>query len=160
MSNRPAEADDWKKFVHDQKNSDDVPTTDQRDTTYDTESAIRRSDHEAINKILLRTLDPHLGKNEEQKRDFKGKLVSYIEKVLVAQLIAVGVMIIIVFLTICFDIPIMKDISGAQTVQMLEFLKYYITAIIAEFIAMLAFIVKFVFDKSIVDLTREIVKKD
>ena len=42
---------------------------------------------------------------------------------------------------------------------MFDFLKYYITAIIVEFIAMLFFIVKFVFDKSIVDLMGGILDK-
>lgn len=109
--------------------------------------------------MLLDTLKPHLGENEEQKRDLKEKLVDFIKTMLTIQLVFVAVPIVILFLSLCVDIPFLKDIEPEIIPSLLSFLKYYITAIIAELLAMLFFIVKFVFDKSIVDLVKEMVRK-
>lgn len=140
------------------KNSADTNDTPvvQNKTTYELFAETHKLDHEAINSILLTTLDPHLSKNEEQKRDFKKSLVGYIKWVLSIQFVVAGLPIVCILLKFIFC-P--SNVQIEQLTEIFSFMRFYITAIIMEFIAMLFFIVKYVFDKSIVDLTKEIVKK-
>lgn len=108
---------------------------------------------------MLETLAPQLSENEKQKRKFKKSLTIYIIVILSVQ-IAIFLLVITIFtIAYCFDLNIFKDITIEQLEHLLNFLKYFITAIIAEFIAMLFFIVKFVFDKSIVDLITQLFDK-
>lgn len=125
----------------------------------DIDALIKQSDHDALNKVLLGTLNPQLARNEAQKRIFKEDLMKYIRRILRSQMILVSFPIMLTFITICIDIPFMKNIDSKQMQIVFEFLKYYIGAIIVEFIAMLFFIVKYVFDKSIVDLTKTMTDK-
>lgn len=53
-----------------------------------------------------------------------------------------------------------NKLSLEQLKDVIKFLEYYISATAAEFIAMLFFIVKFVFDKSIVSLIKDLFNKD
>ena len=53
-----------------------------------------------------------------------------------------------------------NKLSLEQLKDVIKFLEYYISATTAEFIAMLFFIVKFVFDKSIVSLIKDLFNKD
>lgn len=140
-------------FVKDNVNVNDTPKTTTQ-SVEDRYATIKQIDHDALNKVLLETLNPQLAQNEEQKRIFKENLMKYIRRILVAQMILVSIPILMVFVNICLDIPFMKTIEKEQIQTLFSFLKYYIGAIIVEFIAMLFFIVKYVFDKSIVDLTK------
>ena len=123
---------------------------------------IKKDDHAALNTMLLNKLSPQLEENEVQKREFKRQITNYIIVVLSVQLGFFLLIVLIFSAAFCLDLPFLKDISIAQ--EQLEvvttFLKYYITAIIAEFLAMLFFIVRFVFDKSIVTLVRDLFKKN
>lgn len=123
------------------------------------DSLTKQADHEALNVLLLDRLEPQLTRNEQQKRKFKKTLMTYILWVLAFQLVMVAIPIGIVYANICINIPHMKTIDVSIIKDLLEFLKYYITAIIAEFIAMLFFIVEFVFDKSIVGLIKSMTGK-
>ncbi len=140
-------------FVKESVDINDTPESKSQ-SVEEVYAVIKQSDHDALNKVLLETLNPHLSLNESQKRKFKERLMKYIRRILVAQMILVSIPILMVFITICFDVPFMKDIEKEQIQSLFDFLKYYIGAIIVEFIAMLFFIVKYVFDKSIVDLTK------
>lgn len=122
------------------------------------ETDIRAADHQALNDILIGTLKPHLSKNEKQKRNFKETLMKFIMWVLIAQLAFVGIPMILVFMSLIFHWGWLRPLSENNVVQVFSFLKYYISAIIAEVLAMLFFIVQFVFDKSIVDLVRKMIK--
>ena len=147
-----------KQFFKTSQLEDDKPTVEQISLS-ELEAKIKQIDHEALNKVLLDTLNPHLGDNERQKRHLKEELVKFIKRMLTIQLIFVAVPIVILFACLCINIPFLKDIEPEIIPPLLSFLKYYITAIIAELLAMLFFIVKFVFDKSIVDLVKEMVRK-
>lgn len=140
-------------YINGNVNDSDVPevSVQPADAIY---ANMRREDHNALNKVLLETLNPQLRLNEVQKRKFKENLMKYVQIVLSAQIILVSLAVLVVCLNICFKIPFVKDLNSEQINTIFSFFKYYITAIIAEFIAMLFFIVKFVFDKSIVDLTK------
>lgn len=85
--------------------------------------------------------------------------MKYIKFIIIFQLSFIGIPILGLFFVIMFDFPILNDVSGSLE-QIFSFLKTYIITIIAEFIAMIFFIVKYVFDKSIVDLIREFKNKD
>lgn len=148
-----------KRYINNKGKPVDLPTIAPGPTINDILTEIKKNDHEAINKILLETLAPQLSKNEEQKRAFKKALTIYIIVILSIQ-IAIFLLVIIIFtLAHCLNIEIFKNITIEQLEHLLSFLKYFITAIVAEFIAMLFFIVKFVFDKSIVDLITQLFDK-
>ena len=95
-------------------------------------------------------LSPQLQKNEELKRQQKKKLMDNIFKLLKTQFIATYVLIFGFIMMIALNQEF--GITENTMTQIFDFLKFYITTIIAELIAMLFFIVKNVFDKSIVDL--------
>lgn len=118
---------------------------------------ILKEDHAAINQLMLTTLSPQLSNNEAQKREFKEKLMKYIQIVLIIQLIVVGVAFLAIIISVCLGVSHKVFIDNLDSI--LNFLQYYITAIIVEFIAMLFFIVKFVFDKSIVELLSNTIDK-
>lgn len=116
-------------------------------------------DHSVWNKILLDMLSSQLEANESHKRTLKDKLLKYISRIIAITLIFFALPIILTFATICFNAPFIRDITTEQIVLLLDFLKYYSSIIIVEFIAMLFFIVKYVFDKSVVELMKERFKK-
>lgn len=126
-----------------------------------TEARIKQLDHAARNQLLLETLSPHLSRNEEQKRQFKVKLMNLTKQLIILQLVFVAIPILLIFGDLCLKlpVPVFEKIPVEIVPSIFSFLKYYITAIIAELLAMLFFIVRFVFDKSIVDLVREMIKK-
>lgn len=137
-------------------NHDDVPNVS--NTSIDTVRAkMLKEDHAAINQLMLTTLSPQLNENETQKRQFKEKLMKYIQIVLIIQLIVVGVSFLAIIVSVCFGVSHKVFVDNLGSI--LNFLQYYITAIIVEFIAMLFFIVKFVFDKSIVELLSNTIDK-
>ena len=137
--------------------NNDVPVVSKNASIEDIKAQIMKDDHDAINKLMLHILSPQLSDNEIQKRSFKEDLMKYIKRVLIAQLIVVGIAFLAVSIAICFGVnnPILVN----NIAKIFDFLQYYITAIIVEFIAMLFFIVKFVFDKSIVGLLSDTIKK-
>ena len=123
-------------------------------------AAIAQKDHDALNLLLLNALRPELVKNENQKRKFKKSLMVFIEIVLSVQLGVILLLIAVICAHTVLDLPfITKDLNNESLKEIFVFLKYYIAATIGEFIAMLFFIVKYVFDKSIVDLISHYVKK-
>ena len=113
-----------------------------------------------IDAFLTRNLAPEMRLNEKQKRNFKERLMRYILIILSIQL-GVFLLVVICFaLAFCFNTSFTNSITLDQLKYIVEFLKYYISAVIVEFIAMLFFIVKFVFDRSIVGLIKQLFKKE
>lgn len=119
---------------------------------------IMESDHNALNELMLSTLGQELKENESQKRSLKQSLMKYIQGILIFQLGLIGLAFFCVCISICFCED--SSILSSNLNEILDFLQYYITAIIVELIAMLFFIVKFVFDKSIVELLSDTIHKD
>lgn len=103
-------------------------------------------------------LAPELRKNEELKRIHKSNLMNNIFKLLKFQFIATYILIVIFVLMIAFNR--VCNITEDVITQIFDFLKFYITSIVAELIAILFFIVKNVFDKSIVELFKNFDKSD
>lgn len=137
--------------------TDDIPCVGDGSVIDEVNTSTSEDSVSAINQLMLTTLSPQLSENEKQKRIFKQKLMKYIQVILVSQLSVVGLAFIAIVACICLGVshPIFADNIQA----ILNFMQYYITAIIVEFIAMLFFIVKFVFDKSIVELLSDTIKK-
>ncbi|MEE0059218.1 MAG: hypothetical protein UE295_00140 [Acutalibacteraceae bacterium] len=123
------------------------------------EEEIKRMCEKNRIEILSKDLVPELIENEKQKRELKKKLMTYIQVVIMFQLAFIGLPILGLFFAIMFDFPVLNDVNNSLE-QIFSFLKTYITIIIVEFIAMLFFIVKYVFDKSIVDLIKEFKNND
>lgn len=157
-SSKQSGKDDLKEFFKQEHTTEQKPTVKSKNLD-EVEAEIKKADHETLNKVLTDTLAPHLSFNESQKRDLKVALVQFIKKMLWYQLMFVAIPITLIFLGLCVNCPLLREIPIEIVPALFSFLKYYITAIIAELLAMLFFIVKFVFDKSIVDLVREMVKK-
>ena len=124
------------------------------------ELQIKSEHNKTINAVLSKYLAPQLKENEVQKRKFKERLMKYIIRILTVQLVIFLLVVLIFAFSFCFKTSFTKDISIEQLKHIVEFLKYYISAVIVAFIAMLFFIVKFVFDRSIVGLIKQLFKKD
>lgn len=103
-------------------------------------------------RLYEKVLAPELEKNEELKRQQKQKLMTKIFQILKWQFIATYgfVLIIIIIIAKSNQLELSDTIIG----KMIDFIQFYITSIIAELIAILFFIVKDVFDKSIFELFR------
>ena len=101
-------------------------------------------------KLYVHVLAPQLEKNEKLKRDLKIRLMTNIFRILKWQFIAtyvfVGLMTISLIFSAYLKIPESLVEAG------ISFMKFYITSIIVELISILFFIVKNVFDTSIIDL--------
>lgn len=98
-------------------------------------------------------LSPQLRKNEELKRNQKEKLMNELFKILKIQFIFtyVFVLVLIVGTLGSSFFSISEDIVES----IIKFLEFYITSIVVELLSILFFIVKNVFDTSIVDLIKD-----
>lgn len=100
--------------------------------------------------IYKDVLAPELKENEKLKRTHKTELMKNIFKLLNIQFVFTYIFVLILIVTTIFSNFL--NISEEIVVQIFSFSRFYITSIVAELIAILFFIVKSVFDKSIVDL--------
>lgn len=124
-----------------------------------TEEKIDEYNDSVRETVLKNDLVPQLIKNESQKRIFKTSLMSYVKNMIICQTILITIPIILMILSSFVKLPFLNVLTETNFQFFCSFLKYYISAIILEFIAMLLFIVKYVFDKSITDLVKDY-KKD
>lgn len=108
--------------------------------------------------IYKEVLSPQLEENEKLKRQQKTELMSNIFAFLKWQFFATYAFIFGFILIIACKTNL--GISDNVIIHIFNFLKFYITTIVAELIAILFFIVKNVFDKSITDLFKNFDKKD
>ena len=159
-TSKSTEDDALRDFLKHNSNPNVQPKTVNERSQEDVLATVILSRRQTNNEVMLTALKPELVNNEKQKRTFKEDLMEYIKKILIAQVAVLGLVVLICFLAISFKFPFMREIEPGTIEMMFEFLKYCITAIIAEFIAMLFFIVMFVFDKSIVDLIKQLFKNE
>lgn len=101
-------------------------------------------------KIYEETLAPELVKNETKKREHKELVVNKLFRLLKWQFVATYffTFLMIVMIATSSILSINNDVLNS----MFSFMKFYISSILAELVAILFFIVKQVFDKSIVEL--------
>lgn len=98
-------------------------------------------------------LSPQLEKNERLKRKHKKKLMNELFKILKLQFIFTYIFVIILIIgTLCSSY---LHISESVVQNVYKFVELYITSIVVELLSILFFIVKNVFDRSIVDLIKD-----
>lgn len=95
-------------------------------------------------------LAPQLEQNEALKREQKQELTQKVFEILKWQFIATYGFVLVIIIIIAGSSWL--KLSDVIIGRIIDFIQFYITSIIAELIAILFFIVKNVFDKSIVDL--------
>lgn len=110
-----------------------------------------------VQKMYQEVLSPQLELNENLKREHKKLLMGRIFKLLKWQFIFTYIYVIILFLGILFSsyLKLSEDIVN----NIINFIEFYISSIVVELLSILFFIVKNVFDKSIVDLIKNFDKK-
>lgn len=108
---------------------------------------------------LLAELRQQLSDEETQKREFKSELLHYIQRVILIQFAVMGFVIVCIVLNICIDIPFTRILSENTIKTLLKFFEFCTGTITAEFVAMLAIIVRFAFDKSVTRLITNILSK-
>lgn len=101
-------------------------------------------------EIYEKTLSPILIENENSKRHHKDIVLNNLFKLLKGQFIATYIFTFVMVLMIA--ISDILSISDTIIESMFSFMKFYISSILAELLAILFFIVKQVFDKSVFEL--------
>ena len=101
-------------------------------------------------RVYEEVLAPELVENEKLKREQKKTLMNNIFKILKWQFIMTYIFVIIGLISVILSELI--NIKESLALASISFVKFYITSIIVELIAILFFIVKNVFDTSITDL--------
>ena len=100
--------------------------------------------------IYQKVLGPELQENESLKREQKKALMNNIFKILKWQFIFTYVFVTVLLAAVLFSAFLKIEASTISTI--IKFIQFYITSIVVELISILFFIVKSVFDKSIVEL--------
>lgn len=103
-------------------------------------------------------LSPELKENENLKREQKRELMNKLFRVIKWQFICTYISVSVIILII--GASSFLSLSGEIVEKIIGFMKFYITTIVGELIAILFFIVKNVFDKSIVDLIKNFDKRE
>lgn len=116
------------------------------------ESIQMNSAFELARKIYQEVLSPQLEENEKLKRHHKKILMDNIFKILKWQFIFTYIFVLILIVGILFSSFLVISENIIQYV--IRFVEFYITSIVVELLSILFFIVKNVFDKSIVDLIK------
>jgi hypothetical protein len=101
-------------------------------------------------RLYEKVLAPQLEENEKLKREQKTDLMNNIFIILKWQFIATYVFVLVVLIALLCST--LLGIPEKVAIEAISFIKFYITSIIVELISILFFIVKNVFDTSIVDL--------
>ena len=102
--------------------------------------------------IYQKVLGPELQENESLKREQKKALMNNIFKILKWQFIFTYVFVTVLLAAVLLSAFLKIEASTISTI--IKFIQFYITSIVVELISILFFIVKSVFDKSIVELFR------
>lgn len=86
-------------------------------------------------------------KEESQKLRLRDKLTKTVTCFIWAQLIFFNIVVLLIVLSVTSDIMFFKIIDNDLATLLFSFLKYYISATIAELLGMLVFILHYVFSK-------------
>ncbi len=94
----------------------------------------------SINEIIIQ-------KEESQKLRLRDKLTKTVTKFIWIQLIFFNIVVLLIVLSVTSNITYFKAIDNDLAALLFSFLKYYISATIAELLGMLVFILHYVFSK-------------
>ena len=103
-------------------------------------------------RMYFNILSHNLSENEDQNRKFKKQLVDTIFKFLGWQFFALHIFIALFFWLVF--ISDRTNLSETSVGQVVDLLKCYIISVITELISVVFFIVKDVFDKSLINLIK------
>ncbi len=106
------------------------------------------------NNILEKSLMPELIENEKQKRKFKKIVLTRVCLFIILYSVLMLVSLLLLVLALTIGSNKYPNINVNLCSKLIEFMKFFVTASLCEFIAMLYVIVKYVFDKSIVKLVK------
>lgn len=106
------------------------------------------------NSIVKDALMPELKENEHQKRKLKKTVLKGVCFFIFFYSLFMFICLILLIYTITIGSNKFLFIDSNLCSQLINFMKFFVTASLCEFIAMLFMIVKYVFDKSIVELVR------
>lgn len=87
-------------------------------------------------------------KAEDQKLILRNKLAVAVKHIIWFQLIFFNIIILIIVLAVTSNFSFFRNIDSQMSIQLFEFLKYYISATIVELLGMLIFILHYVFSDS------------
>lgn len=113
---------------------------------------------ELARKMYQDVLSPQLKQNEDLKRTHKTLLMEKIFGILKWQFIFTYIFVLILIIGTLASSYI--GLSETIVQSIIKFVEFYITSIVVELLSILFFIVKNVFDKSIVDLIRNFDKQE
>lgn len=119
-------------------------------------------------KIYEDVLAPQLEKNEDLKRQQKETLVKQLFKLLRFQFVVTYIFVFLLILSIIFsgefhlsdNMSVTLQVSDKVILNLIKFIEFYVASIVVELISILFFIVKNVFDTSIVELIKGFDKRD
>lgn len=94
----------------------------------------------SINEIIIQ-------KEKSQKLRLRDKLTKTVTKFIWIQLIFFNIMVLLIVLSVISNSTYFKTIDNDLATLLFSFLKYYISATIAELLGMLVFILHYVFSK-------------
>ena len=86
-------------------------------------------------------------KEENQKLRLRDKLTRTVTKFIWIQLIFFNIVVLLIVLSVTVNLGCFKSVDNDLATLLFEFLKYYISATIAELLGMLVFILHYVFSK-------------
>lgn len=95
--------------------------------------------------------------NEKNKRDLKPKILHWVCAFVLVQLILMNAILVIVIIGLVVGDSRLLFIHAIDPVvfpELFSFLKYYISATLVELLGMLFFMIRKVFDNSIIDIFR------
>lgn len=121
-----------------------------KENSSDIESKIS-AENSRINRELL---IPELVANEKQKRDLKKFLLIGVIVFISVQILMMSVFICLLVYSVTIGSNRLTNIDKELCKSLIDFMKFFVSATLCEFIAMLFFIVKYVFDKSIFELIK------
>ena len=104
------------------------------------------------NSVVKDSLMPELKENENQKRKLKKTVLKGVCFFIFFHSLLMFTCLILLIYTITIGSNKFLFIDSNLISQLINFMKFFVTASLCEFIAMLFVIVKYVFDKSIVEL--------
>lgn len=115
-----------------------IPQSSPNDVIFTAEDVKNEIDN--INNMIIQ-------REEDQKLRLRDKLTVTVTKFLWVQLLFFNIIVLSIVLSIIVNFGFFKTIDNELATILFDFLKYYISATIAELLGMLVFILHYVFSK-------------
>lgn len=143
-------ADELKQVLQETTTAPLISPTTLKENSSDIKSQVLAENSKINREILM----PQLVANEKQKRILKMFLLIGIIVFITAQITVMSVYIGQLVYSVTIGSNNLTEINTELCESLISFMKFFVSATLCEFIAMLFFIVKYVFDKSIFELIK------